>query len=183
MWELIEEQLETMCVLFSGLSEDAKANKPIRRLFGSIESSSGRRNALKHLAEVYFWPNDTDDKMKKKVSRLVRALSYASRRRDDIAHGVVANFIVGKSRSATFLIPARYNSERNKAFVVPTPMATPEGGFPFGILPGEYRYNSGDIMAITTKFHMLFQVVMEHVSEFIDWKTKVTSASPPPDET
>jgi hypothetical protein len=176
-WETVEEALATLCMIFSGLREDADKNAAFRRLFGSIESSGNRRNAIKAAAEVYFWKRDDDDVMWDKLDDLLENVGKASRRRDDIAHGVVNEFRTGESSAGCFLLPSRYNSGRNKPFAHRSGVSSPETGFPFYILTGDYRYNSSDIISMISKFEHLLQAVMKHTGEAISWKEKVTSAS------
>jgi hypothetical protein len=83
MWELIEEQLAALCLVFSGLADDGTINTAFRRLFGSIESSSARRAAIRNAAEVYFW-HDSDGAMLKRLDALLEQVSKASKRRDEI---------------------------------------------------------------------------------------------------
>jgi hypothetical protein len=115
MWELIEEQLASLCLVFSGLAEDGKLNTAYRRLFGSIESSSARRAAILEAAAVYFL-RDKDGTMFKKLDALLRQVSDASRRRDDIAHGIVSKLTTNRKSVGAFLLPSGYNSARNKIY-------------------------------------------------------------------
>ena len=109
----------------------------------------------------------------------MRAVGYASRRRDDIAHGIVAGFHAGQKSHGYLLIPSQYNADRNRAFV-PIKEIRDDGSesqFPFHHLPGIYRYNSQDIKNITSLFHVLFQSVMTHQTLFTEWKEKAISSS------
>lgn len=167
---MIEEQLAKMCVIFSGTPENGRANSGIRRLFGSIESSGARRNALRYMAEIHFGDGDDGRQMKNKLNSLLAGISKASKRRDDLAHGVVASFSGGKRPIGSFLLPSSYNSERNKPFFKGSEIDH-EADFPWHILPGEYRYNSSDIDDIRVKFEQLLEFVWQHAAEFSGWKT------------
>src|SRR5580658_9138226 len=83
-WEMLEESLESLCMVFSGLADDAENIAAFRRLFGSIESSSGRRSAIVSAAEVYFWGRDKDNSKMSRLNALLDNVSRASKRRDDI---------------------------------------------------------------------------------------------------
>jgi hypothetical protein len=134
-WEMLEESLESLCMVFSGLADDAENIAAFRRLFGSIESSSGRRSAIVSAAEVYFWGRDKDNS---KMSRLNALLDIGA-----------------------FLIPARYNSGRNKPFAEKiTVEMVRENEFPFQILSGLYRYNSINITEISHKFDSLNRAIL-----------------------
>jgi hypothetical protein len=177
-WETIEGSLATLCLIFSGLAEDAQNNKGFIRLLGSINSSSARRTAIRLVGEVYFGRHDDSKAMKKKLNELLENISKASRLRDDLAHGVVANFHSRKSDPPrALLVPSEYKADRNKAFVDPTaPLTAEEMDFPFHKLPWEYRYNSRDIEKIINKFHSLHQTVLRFARECINWKEQATSA-------
>ena len=169
VWEAMEDNLATMCVIFSGLSEDAKGNYAFRRLFGSIDLSGVRRNALNNMAEIYFGQSEDGKAMTRRLNALMNAISNASRRRDDIAHGTVVAF-AGNRPVGSFLLPAGYNSERNKAFLDRPVEIDPD--FPFHTLTAEYRYTSKDIANIIAKFYTLLQSVMTYLGEFAAWKEK-----------
>jgi hypothetical protein len=62
-WERAEEALASLCMLFSEAT-DVKASMAIRQVFGSIESSAGRRSALEKLSLVYFSPYEDDPVLK-----------------------------------------------------------------------------------------------------------------------
>lgn len=170
VWEMVEEQLAKICVIFCGTPADGRANSGIRRLYGSIDSSSARRRALKYMAQTYFGDSEDGRQMKNKLNSLCAAVSFAARRRDDIAHGTVAGFTGGKKQIGSFLIPSSYNTERNKAFFR-TSEIDPKAEFPWHALPGEYRYNKTDIDAFTAKFEMLLKSTYDHAAEFSAWKT------------
>jgi len=180
-WEMIEEELASLCVIFSGLAEDANNNKAISRLFGAIDSSGSRRNALREAGEVYFWHHDKDNVMMNKLEDLLENVSNASRRRDDIAHGVVAGFTTAKKDIGCLLIPSRYKSDRNKAFVPPvSKIYIDDTEFPFNTLPGNYRYNMSDINNISNRFYLLSQAILNFIGEVVTWKEKASSATNPP---
>jgi hypothetical protein len=115
-WERADN---TIAHIFLILSECETANSynAVRRAFGSIESSSGRRRALEASAEIYFghfWAEKY--KVKRRISELMTAFEAGSRRRDEIAHGC-ATFIVSNDKPlGAFLFPPRYNTQRTHAF-------------------------------------------------------------------
>jgi hypothetical protein len=87
VWEYMEEELSYLCILLADVKENnGMTVRAVYRLFGSIESSAGRRNALEALAEIYFWPHFMDDNIRIRFRQLMTAVSDASARRDDLAH-------------------------------------------------------------------------------------------------
>jgi hypothetical protein len=68
----------------------------------------------------YTYPHHDDLRIKKPFNDLMHAVSLASKRRDEIAHGVTTEFLfvhsagVDRGNKGCFLGPAKYNSARNK---------------------------------------------------------------------
>jgi hypothetical protein len=160
-WEYMEEELGHLCMLLANIKEDGKAWRTVYRLFGSIESSAGRRNALEALAEIYFWPN-FEGKNKSTFKRLMDAVSDASRRRDDLAHGK-AIYHGSQSRDGEereegeidfFLVPSSYNTKRNRPFAK-FPNTAGLDDYPFDMMRGDYRYIGEDIKGFIEKFRVL----------------------------
>jgi hypothetical protein len=83
-WELMEEKLAELYLALAGAPND-----PVRRAFGSIESNSGRRKAIEAAAEAYFGRYWEDDEVRRAFRVLIKAVEWAAKRRDDIAHGIV----------------------------------------------------------------------------------------------
>jgi hypothetical protein len=86
-WEGVEEALATLLLTLSQCREAAAANA-VRRIFGAIESSSGRLAAIGAAAEMYFGQFWERDEIKWRFEALIEhAVKPASYRRNDIAHG------------------------------------------------------------------------------------------------
>jgi hypothetical protein len=84
-WETAESVLVDLFIMLCDL-DNANSYTAIRRAFGTLESSGGRRKALEEAAEVYFghyWGDPATKPFKKLLSTFERA----SGRRNDIAHG------------------------------------------------------------------------------------------------
>jgi hypothetical protein len=153
--EMAEEALASLCLLLAETTNQ-KALLAIKQIFGSIESSAGRRNALHRLYEVYFHPHQDEKVFKTPFKQLMEAFSDGSKRRDDIAHGVVVLVRRG-SDDQFFLVPSGYNSGRNFPF---KPAAADE--FPFNVMKGKYRYSSKEIGAFRTQFEALQHQTIEY---------------------
>lgn len=176
-WECFEDVLSQLCAVFSGMTPSSRENYAFRRLFGTINSSSARRNAILAAAEVYFWPEDRDGSMMKKLEMLLDNASRASKLRDDIAHGVVTGFHFGEE-IVNFLMPSDYKTDRNKAFGPGAPLDTKDMSiYPWHLMPGEYRYSSADVLHIRNKFSELTKAASDHSKFFIDWKATSSNRS------
>ena len=106
-WECVEECLVHLFMTFTGLRYGTPQYRVVARAFGSIEFGSGRRTATKAAAEVYFgsyW-----EIMEDELDRVLRQVSHAGNRRNDIAHGRV---LEGKGSYGLLLMPPRYNTGR-----------------------------------------------------------------------
>jgi hypothetical protein len=175
-WERLEEAIFYLCTVLSD-TRDARAHHAIAEIFGSIESSGGRRNALERLSLIYFYPHHEDSRIKKPLRDLLDTVSNASRRRDDIAHGVTTEFMsiqaggVDHGSKGCFLVPAVYISSRNIPRLHYFDKAieyTPEGPSDFPILlRGVYRYTSDDIKVFEEKFRELMMKVLEFCGQLI----------------
>ena len=155
-WETVEKALALICLTFSETSDDKSANA-VRQIFGSIESSAGRRSALYKLFEVYFSKYQDDPPIKTPFNQLMDAVSSASKLRDDIAHGIVTNLCdVDESGQAVdigcFLVPSSYNTGRNRPWIV----TKDRESLVFNLyLRGKYRYTASNVLDITTNFNIL----------------------------
>ena len=181
-WERVEEALAWVCMIFSD-TKDAKAYDIIARVFGSIESSAGRRTALERISEIYFHSRKTDPRMIGRFKKLIMELSSASRLRDDIAHGAVSDFLVSwpHKLSGAFLVPSSYNSARNMpmtlrmTLIENSTLHSPSNSSP--LLPGAYRYTSEDINEIANKFRELHLACITYVSDLMTLTQKTPESS------
>jgi hypothetical protein len=158
-WELAEESLADLFLVMSQCT-DANAYNAIRRAFGSIESSAGRRKALEAVAPIYFAPYWPHELIKRALNQVMNAFERASARRDDIAHGIGITFRVDDEDLGAFLIPAAYSSSRNKPFpeIIETDKMSFEKGY--------YRYTSEQISTFAQRFSELKRKTM-HYTQFI----------------
>jgi hypothetical protein len=182
VWEYLEDELSYLCILFADIQENGKGSRAVYRLFGSIESSIGRRKALEALAEIYFWPHFKDD-IKSRFKQLMEAVSDASGRRADIAHGMVVDHHF-ESREGeaigAFLLPAGYNTKRNKPFrddLEDIEAHIYLENYPFNTMLGHYRYTSEDIKGFTLKFRELHGKIAEYMQIAIRTKAALTVPS------
>jgi hypothetical protein len=161
-WERVEERLASLAIVLADI-RDSKASQGTARLWGSIESSAGRRDALRSLAEVYFWPDW--DKYKSKFNQLMDYCSRGSKLRDDIAHGKVIQISSpdGSKPFGSFLFPSQYNTGCNILF----PELDGIDNWSFQILRSKYRYTSKDINLIGRKFDALLIDITNYMSSII----------------
>jgi hypothetical protein len=141
-WEGVEEILAQLLLIFSD-PKDLNSFKIIRRIFGSIESSAQRREALTYAAEVHFGDHWKD--VKPVFNKFKAGLSEASRRRDEIVHGNVYTFSSNGTGHGVFLFPTSYNSARNNLH--------PDMDHPLNITGSRYRYSYETIADFAKKFH------------------------------
>jgi hypothetical protein len=86
--ELADQALSELFVTMTECTTSVTYNV-VRRAYGSIESNSGRRNAIMAAAEVYFGAYWDNKFVRQFLVDIINAVQWASRRRDDIAHGII----------------------------------------------------------------------------------------------
>ena len=86
-WEMLEQRLANLFLIVCECP-DSSAN-PVRRAYGAIENGTLRRQALEQAARVYFGKSWDIPIVERSFKRMIEAVSLASKRRDDIAHGIV----------------------------------------------------------------------------------------------
>lgn len=154
-WEMAEQALADLYLVLAEADGAATANA-IARTYGSIESNTGRRNAITSVAEVYFHPHFSEDYVSRPFNELLTHIRNASKRRDDIAHGITQR--IGASTKegyiiyGCFLLPVDYNNSRTNAFAN---RSVTDPDFPFNFMRGHYRYTSEDILSFAEKFSAL----------------------------
>jgi hypothetical protein len=147
-WELADQALSKLFLQFCEVSGPVTYNA-VRRAYGSIESNSGRRNAVLDAAEVYFGAYWTNKFIQQSVKDIINAVQWASKRRDDIAHGVIwGNLILDGVHYGSFLMPPDYNTGRSHAFME-------DSTDPLRFTRAKYRYTSADISPFFEKFSFL----------------------------
>lgn len=146
-WEILEDTLASMFGVFVE-SRSPAAN----RAYGAIASARGRREALEAAAEVFFTLHNVSDVWREEFKLLMRHFSYASGRRNEIAHGIAVHSVFEQdiSYSGVFLVPAGYNTRKTHPFVQDN-----SGADKFAVLKAKYRYTAEDVSEITSRFHVL----------------------------
>lgn len=108
-WELSEASLGS---LFTAFVKPTGGNHLAYRAFGAVLVSGSRREMILEAAEVYF-TFFSNEALLKRIDKLMDIYSDASRRRDEIAHGVVMSEPLMPDRPPVyFLIPSFYASRK-----------------------------------------------------------------------
>ncbi len=168
-WECIEDNLS---MLFSVFCADARSHTQhagmiTSHLFGITESSSARMRMIKAAAALYFGYSWEEELVRRPFKQLFEAVSHASHRRNEIAHGRVKRTSVGRSDGSihdggTFLTAPGYALNRHQPFFERTWDNEDVLG---GTDTSEYRYNAYDIMDFVRKFSLLSRQVVDLVME------------------
>ncbi|SEK35574.1 hypothetical protein SAMN04487787_101594 [Kosakonia sacchari] len=156
-WETLENEMFRLYLVFCS-SDNAITSTALRRAFGTIESSDGRRKALEEAARVYFGDHNYPCGIAKPYKLLFESHKKASERRNEIAHGVVRCFWINNENKGNFLLPASYNTGRNSTFM---DSLNEDNGGPF--MTEYYRYTSREIYAIAQKFAELNAFILNCV--------------------
>jgi hypothetical protein len=145
-WEVMEEAFAD---LFMVMTEIVSAGSyvTVRRVYGEVEQSAGRRTALRTAGEIFFVRHANLERTQ--LGRLLTAFERAASRRDDIAHGKALSFTVNGTDMGYFLVPAGYNLRRNAAFTGLS--GTNLEDDPLWFMPGRYRYAESAILAYADK--------------------------------
>ena len=154
-WEGAESALATLYVILC--DGETGHYKALARTFGSITSSSSRREAIKAAAEIYFGQYWAVPKVKKRLTRMLESIGEASRRRDEIAHGQAYGVTVDNKSYGYFLSASEYISSRNHAF----PQVN--SGDPLSFSTAKYRYSAVDILEFELKFNALRDAVWQYL--------------------
>lgn len=155
-WEQAECALATLFYVVSNATE-ANALNAVRRAFGAIESSAGRRRAIRAAAEIYFSHEWTNPIVSGPFNALIRAFDNGSARRDEIAHGTAYGLQTDGVELGAFLYPAEYNTQRTHAWMGPHED-------PFSLTKATYRYTSRNILDYAFKFSELRNKVWEYIA-------------------
>lgn len=150
-WERLEEKIARMFLAI--VEAQMSSADPTRRAFGAIESSATRRTMILAAAEAYFGRHWDDENIRVSFGRVLEAVSFASKRRDDIAHGIVEGNILDGKSFGHFLFPANYNTGRT------VPFATNIESDPLYFTFTHFRYTSADILEFAHKFGELRNLV------------------------
>lgn len=154
-WERADQEMASLFMVLVGC-DDPVTSTAVRRAYGSIESNVGRRNAILAAAEIYFRKHWHIKSIRTSIVEVLEGVSFASKRRDDIAHGIVIDGIrVDGADYGVFLMPPEYNTGRTHAFI--------DLNDPLGFMRARYRYVADDIESISKKFEKLREVIRNYL--------------------
>jgi hypothetical protein len=166
-WESLEDLLASL-FLYIAESNDPHMSTLLSRTFGSIESSSARREVLKARMQVYLHRWWDMEEVVWLVEELMVALRVAAQRRNEIAHGLTVRFHPAPvdadgerayQPSGVYLLSPRYMTGRNES--VPKP---PEAD-PLWVITSKYCYVARDILLMAEKFNNLRQAASKYFNK------------------
>lgn len=155
--------------LFSVLVEST--SPAASRVYGSLSGARGRREALEDAAEIFFAVEDRRLPAKPRFNQLIRTLSHAFSRRNDIAHGMVVHYAATSTEGGGyFLVSPDYNSRRNKAF--PDFLSLPAAKLssvsvlnPFDWSTHKYAYDANIVSDYGNRFAFMFHEALDLTHE------------------
>jgi len=153
-WEMADQALALLFGVFANC-RDSTSHAAVSRAYGSIESNTGRRKAVEAAAEVYFsswWDNKA---VRQSVTDIINAVMWASRRRDDIAHGIAVGISIDHKNFGFFHMPPEYNTGRTHLGFGPE-------GDPLRTVRARYRYTAEDINLLEGKFRELWDELTKY---------------------
>jgi hypothetical protein len=155
-WEQADQQLAMLFMVLTGC-DDPVVSTAIRRAYGSIESNVGRRKAVRAVAEIHFRKYWEVKSVSNSIDHMLEAIAFASRRRDDIAHGIVIDgIVVNGDNHGAFLMPPEYNTGRTDAFWT-------DRDDPLGFMHAQYRYVANDVTVLAAKFNKLEEAIRDYM--------------------
>ncbi len=154
-WEQVELYAASLFEYFVECKTKAAA-----RVYGSIMSAAGRSTSIRAAADVFFPRYHVSDADQKSLNLLLQHFGRASRRRDDIAHGMALGITVDGTNFGAFLVPPDYNSSLTHAQMQETKQ--PDTWDTWSLFRHRYRYNSSDMNAISVKFNALRNVIGDY---------------------
>jgi hypothetical protein len=168
-WERADQEMAGIFIVMTGTdvasTGDAElitaatiANAAIRRAFGAIHTSTGRRDAITSAAEIHFGALWDNKEVKKSWMNLYTAIGRASILRDDLAHGIIWGKIsLNGIVYGAFLMPPEYNSDRTHAFIK-------DEDDPLGFMRAKYRYTKANIETVSQKFATLREALNNYAN-------------------
>jgi hypothetical protein len=196
-WEHVDQRLADLFLAFtSEPSADDATKRAIRRAYGSIISTAGRREAIRAASEIHCVPlvvsyglrlhapdlPESKD-IENELVDVLNAAQWAAKLRDDIAHGAVRedievvtrrnDEIIKEEKFGSFLMPPEYNTGRT----------LPHHDYSQGqkhlaeAYRARYCYNGSDINGIKMKFYELLVAVgncASNVSEYVEKRRTLT---------
>lgn len=184
-WEHVDQELANLFIVFTCEPQTADITKhAIRRAYGSIISTAGRREAINVAAEVYFPKWMTENQAEKDgLKDVLNAAQWAAKLRDDIAHGVgvedievvtreePGSKIIKEERFGSYLMPPEYNTGRTFAHDKTYDHLS-------DAWKARYCFNNGDIDAIKWKFWYLKRAVIEYLELVTPYVERVRATVP-----
>ncbi len=154
-WERIEMILAQMFGLF--VESDSEA---ALRAYGFISSNTSRMQSLKAAAAIFASKQGVKFPMQD-FCLLIKHVSDAASRRNEIAHGIVQSIVLDGKECGFFLTPAIYNSRKVEPKTSDFWERAKEQSAtdPFIVFGLKYRYTSEDIEYFINLFDQLFKQV------------------------
>lgn len=158
MWESLEEELSELFLTYLGTINPAAS-----RAYGSIVSGQGRVGMLKEVIESVYGislPDVADLHI-----RAMTKIAALAGRRNEIAHGIVANPTVNGENFGFCLLPPSYNSSKNRSLAeyferMQKPIAHTDW-LAFYLARGKYVYTQVEIL----HYAEMFRIAMRDVQE------------------
>lgn len=151
-WELMEEAFAELYLVL--VKAPKASDNPTRRAFGSIESNSGRRKAVEAAAEAFFRNLWDDKSIRSAFLNLTNGIAQGSKRRDDIAHGIVLGQVIDGVSYGSFLFPPDYNTLRTNMYIRP--------GDVLGHTGAVFRFTGSQVREFGFKFQQLQEDVRRY---------------------
>src|SRR5262249_32790985 len=108
------------------------------------------------VAEIYFGAYWENKFVRQSLQDVINAMGRASKRRDDIAHGIIWGGIkIEHMDYGSFLMPPEYNTGRTFAFMPDTPD-------PLRLMRAKYRYTAANIENWGSKFIELRDAIIDY---------------------
>lgn len=167
-WEMVDQGLADLFLVFTCEPSTGEITRhAVRRAYGSIISTAGRREAIRVAADVYFGaPDKKALEIQRGLNDVLKAAELAAKLRDDIAHGIgIVDLEVVTSRNGkvvkeeqfgSFLMPPEYNTGRTHTHII-------DHEHPSSAYRARYCYNSSDIERIKLKFWELKSIITRYV--------------------
>jgi hypothetical protein len=151
-WESLENDLSH---LFEVLVETE--SPAARRAYGSLMSGHGRRTAIRAASEIFLERKKVCGEDKERLYHLLAHIDAASKRRDDIVHGVSTRVVFPDGDRGCFLVPPDYNF----AFTFANPKPSPPY---WRHLRARYRYTSEDMVTLVANFRLVNDALNEYTA-------------------
>jgi len=140
----------TFVYLYAAMANPLPTDDVLARSFGSIISTTTKRQVIQEAADSFFRYHPNND-LKKQVNRLLVLFKDAASRRNEIAHGYVC------SLRRTKVVNKKHVPLPDEWFLVPTETASNKRGpLSFATMGDmKYRYNSREIEKFATNLEAL----------------------------